>query len=71
MSMTYDYGDTKLAEEYCELAKKSGAEVTCFGTKVSIRNVETKDETSSSQKWVGGSKEDFIEAGEADGFVCE
>ena len=73
VSLTYDFGDEKKANMYCDLFKATGDDVSCTGTKVIIKNLDSfeDNEVDDSEKLTGKSKDEFIKAAEADGFSCQ
>ena len=74
VSMIFDFNNKEEAEEYCNTVKESVEDVVCSGTKVTIQDfdkVALEDQEEDSTGWVGDTKENFIKAGEEDGFTCK
>ena len=73
VTLTYDFGSEGRANMYCTMFKSSGSQVSCSGTQVIIRNLESFEESEDreSSKLVGKSKKEFIKAAEEDGFNCD
>ena len=79
-TVTYDLGDSTVANQYCSLFKlmedeSKGVKVTCSGTKVTMTGfaqLESEDEDDESA--IGMSKEDFIkkmEESEDGSYTCK
>ena len=64
-TVTYDLGDSTVANQYCSLFKlmedeEKGVKVTCSGTKVTMTGFAQLDSTDEDEAAIGMSKEDFI-----------
>ena len=73
-SMVYDFGDTELANTFCEAYKQTtdASKVSCSGTKITIKGIDDSvDETDESEKMIGKTKEEIIAAAKEDGFSCK
>ena len=78
-TVTYDLGDSTVAEQYCSLFKlmedsENGVAVKCSGTKVVITGYANLASDDDEEDVVGMSKDEFIkkiEASDDASFTCK
>ena len=74
MIPTYDVGDKETADQYCSLFKlmedkEKGIEVSCSGTKVTIKGFAKIDD--EDEKMIGMSKEEFLKKAQEENMTCK
>ena len=76
VTIVYDIGDQKTADAYCGLMKlgideSKGQSVSCSGTKITIKGLDSFEETEDSEKIIGITKDEFVKLAEEDEFTCK
>ena len=75
-TVSYELKDQELMDTYCSMFKMmeegyDGLRVTCSKTKITLDGYLTLLSEEESKELLGISKEGFIEAMEADKFICK
>ena len=75
VSMTYDFSSKSTAETFCQMFKSddsSKKDVTCSGTKITVKNLESfENDEETSKKFNEMTKDDFVKIAKEDGFTCK